>query len=177
MIIKKISDYYTDNIKFLHPGLRYEDYMDIMKWGFEHFNMIMKSGGDITIRNWRYIAFCGYMFRDIEKWTGYMFIKHGIKLRLNYKYAKRTYDGLYYIGLNDAEYNRYFNSPGKHRKIKFQNVTMYKILDECLLQRHKKWFYAIYYPLDIGWARKRDITTKDYKLIAYKDDHGKIIKQ
>ena len=40
-----------------------------------------------------------------------MGLKHRIKLRLIYNYTLQEFDGLYYFGLNDAEYATPSNEP------------------------------------------------------------------
>ena len=41
MRLKEIDEYYNDQIKFLHPYLKYEDFKKIMEHGFLVFNDLM----------------------------------------------------------------------------------------------------------------------------------------
>lgn len=178
MIIKNIDDYFNARIQFLHPYLKREEFKRIMEYGFYHFHQLTKAGADVSIRNWRYAAYCGKLFHNIETWAGYMYVKHQIKLRLTYKYTQQEYDGLYYFGLTDAEYKKYLKQLPKGRKheIKFKNIVLYKIKEEAFLAKSKKHFFMVYFPTDVGWVfKEKERITRNYKEIAYRDINGKIV--
>lgn len=108
-----------------------------------------------------------------------MYLKHKIKLRLTYKYAQRVYDGLYYFGINDYYYTKHFRPQfrsGRRNKIKFKNVKLYKIKEEAFLTKKHTHFFMMYYPLDVGWSFfEKEVITRNYKEIAYRDKNGKIV--
>lgn len=175
-MIKEIDEYYNEQIKFLHPYLKFDDFKRIMEHGFLVFNDLNKRGADVSIGTWRHKAYCGKLFHNLEKWIGYMYIKHKIKLRLTYNYTLQEYDGLYYFGLNDAEYKLIKKYKYRKDKTPFRNIRLYKIKEECFLSKSKTHFFSVYRPVDVGFTVfEEKLDTRNYKEIAYRDEQGKIV--
>ena len=61
-----------------------------------------------------------------------------IKLRINHQRLKIPWDGYYYFGLYQGQYENYLNqknSRGRPKKhFKYGNVILYKYFDECNLR-------------------------------------------
>jgi hypothetical protein len=105
-----------------------------------------------------------------------MYIKHKIKLRLTYNYTLQEYDGLYYFGLNDAEYKLIKKYKYRKDKTPFRNIRLYKIKEECFLSKSKTHFFSVYRPVDVGFTVfEEKLDTRNYKKIAYRDEQGKIV--
>ena len=67
----------------------------------------------------------------------YSLIKWKIKLRIKYRKAKTIYSGYYYFGMTDEQYAKYKANYRKNsKKMLFDKLHMYKILEECEL-RHE----------------------------------------
>jgi predicted nucleotide-binding protein (sugar kinase/HSP70/actin superfamily) len=49
MNIKEIDEYYNDQVKFLYPYLKIDDFKKIMEHGFLVFNDLNKRGADVSI--------------------------------------------------------------------------------------------------------------------------------
>lgn len=179
MKITNIEDYFNDRIKFLHPYLKKEEFKRIMEWGFNNYNLLTKKGADMFIKNWRYRCFCGKMYYNRYIWLKYMYLKHVIKLRLLSKYNGEQFDGVYYFGLTDDEYGKYGCLSKTRRKlVKFNNITLYKIKEECFLNKTKTHFFEAYYPLDLGWAIKQEsFSTRNFREIAFRDQNNRIIEK
>ena len=176
MRLKEIDEYYNDQIKFLHPYLKYEDFKKIMEHGFLVFNDLNKRGADVSIKTWRHVAYCGSLFYDLDRWKDYMYSKHRIKLRLTYNYTLQEYDGLYYFGLDDEEYKLVQKYKYTKLKTPFRNIRLYKIKEEAFLAKSKKHFFMVYFPTDVGWVfKEKERITRNYKEIAYRDINGKIV--
>lgn len=176
-MIKELDDY-MDTMKKKYPYIPEYELKRILEYGFNSFYLLNRSGADIQVHNGRYNAYCGKLFGDPHMWTLYLHLKWRIKFRLKYKFAQEVYNGMYYFGLSDAEWEFYQSQKTSKRrnKIKFTNVKFYKIKEECFLDRSKKHFFILYYPIDVGWHFiKEEITTRNFKYFAYKDNNNNII--
>lgn len=176
-MIKELEDY-LDSISNKYPHISREEIKRILEYGFNTFYILNKKGADVQIHNNKFTAYCGKMFLDDYKRVLYNHIKTRIKLRLKYKYAQELYDGAYYFGLNEAEWEFYQTQMRSKRrnKIKFQNLKLYKIKEECFLDKSKKYFFILNYPIDVGWSfTKEEITTRNFKYFANRDAKGNIV--
>lgn len=55
-------------------------------------------------------------------------------------------------------------------------MKLYKIQEECFLDKSRTHFFKLYYPIDVGWTfLKSEITTRNFEYIAYRDVKNKII--
>jgi hypothetical protein len=174
---KELEDY-LDIIKDKYPHISGTELKKILEHGFNTFYNLTKRGADIQIHNRSYTAYCGKMFLDDHKRVLYNNIKSRIRLRLNYKYAQEVYNGIYYFGLSEAEWE-FYNSQitsKRRNKIKFLNLKLYKIKEECFLDKSKIYFFELNYPIDVGWSfSKEEIKTRNFRYFAKRDEKGKII--
>lgn len=176
-MIKEIGDY-LDILKSKYPHISYQDLKRILEYGFYTFYMLNKKGADVQVSNRKYTAYCGRMFLNDNIRSLYNITKAKRKLRLLYKYSQEAYDGIYYFGLNDEEWEQYQSQivSKKQNKVKFLNLKLYKIKEECFLDKSKTHFFMINYPIDIGWSFKKDeLITKKFKHFADRDAKGKIV--
>lgn len=175
MNVKEIDEYYNDQIKFLHPYLKKDDFIKIMTYGFRTFLNLTKHDADISIKTWRHTAYCGYLFKNIDKWWQYMYDKHKIKLRLVYNFTLQEFNGIYYFGLTDEEYKKY-KSKLTRKTVTFNDVLLFKIKEECFLYKLSTHFFAVYRPVDLGFVYHDDVLiARNFKEIAYRDEKGKIV--
>lgn len=176
-MVKELDDY-LDTLENKYPHISRQELKRVLEHGFYTFYMLSKKGADIQVHNRKYTAYCGKMFLDSYKRALYNYVKRRIKLRLKYKYAQEVYDGAYYFGLNDAEWEFYQSQIASKRrnKIKFINLKLYKLKEECFLDKSKKHFFILNYPIDVGWIfTKNEITTRSFKHFANRDNKGNIV--
>ena len=78
--------------------------------------------------------------KDSVKYYEYYRRKMIIKLRINHKRLNIPWDGYYYFGLIQSQYDRYLqqkNSRGRPKKhFDFGNIVLYKYFDECNLRNN-----------------------------------------
>ena len=174
----KELDSYIESISKKYPYIPKKELQRVIEYGFNTYFLLTKKGADIQIQNSKYNAYCGKLFLDNLKRILYNNVKMRIKLRLKYKYAQEIYDGNYYFGLNESEWENYQSQIKSKRrnKITFYNIKLYKIKEECFLDKSKKYFFILNYPIDVGWTFIKDIIkTRNYKQFAYRNDNNKIM--
>lgn len=96
-----------------------------------------------------------------------------------YKRENRVYDGFYYFGMTEKEFQNYQSQKkhtGKRRKIfTFNRVYAYKIKEEAFADRSNRYFFKLSYPEDVGWAfYKENWSTRRASYFAYRDKDNKI---
>ena len=163
-------DKYYDAVLERWPELTYKQLDKIVKHGLSTLYLCNLYGGDVLLKNKKYVMYFGKLFKTDKIFYKYWQIKWKIKLRIKYKRARKKYDGYYYFGLSDSEFKKYkakMKSTGRRReKFKFDNLYMFKILDELLLHREFKHFFRIKYPEDCGFTMfKREWVARDFDYI------------
>lgn len=146
MDIIHIEKYY-DKIKERYPELSEKQIERIVNRGLRAFFMVNDKGGDVLLKSPAFTAYTGKMFIFNEARYKYWYYKKKIKLRFIYRWKKTQYSGYSYFGLNEHDYKLYKNKIGKsgrrRKKIKFENIRLYKIPDECFLNRGLKYFFKV----------------------------------
>lgn len=176
-MIKELDDY-LDIIAEKYPHIPQKELKQVLEHGFNSFLLLNKNQADVQISDWRYWAYCGRRYKNHKARLFYNSLKARRKYRLLYKYANEKYDGSYYFGLTDEEWDTYKDKIfSKHRKkVEFNNVILYKIKEECFLFKPNKYFIKTHYPIDMGWFFKKDkLISTDFEYFAYRDEKNKII--
>ena len=176
-MIKELDDY-LDIMQEKYPKISRSELKRIIEHGFNIYTALQKKGADVVVGNHRFTAYCGKMFLDDVKRAYYNTIKHRIKLRLQHRYNQEIYNGEYYFGLTEAEFNYYQSQIKSKRrsKIHFRNIQLYKIKEECFLEKSKKHFFKLYYPIDVGWSfNLSEISTRNFEYFAKRDTQNKIV--
>lgn len=176
MEIKYVDDY-VDKVWEKFPSLTRKEIEYILKFGLRSFYTHNVYGGDVLLKSPYFTLYCGKFFRDNLIFYHYWRIKNKIKLRIKYKRAKKTFNGEYYFGLTDKEFENYkaqFKSRGRRRqRVKFDYIYAYKILEECMLDRGRKHFFVLYFPTDVGWTLyQKNYETRNIKYIYRRTKDG-----
>ena len=177
MDIKRVEDYY-DKVKEKFPDLETWEIEKILKHGFQSLFVLNNNGGDVMIRSSRgFIMYFGNLFADKEKWWKYRMLKWKIKLRMNYFNSKVVWDGNYYFGLTEEEYEKLIpKKKGRYKnKITFPEIKAYKIKEEACLPYQMKYLFKLTDEKDRGISFKEEnYSTRNIELIAIKDKNGKM---
>lgn len=174
---------YYEKVKEKFPDLTYKEIDTIVKFGLRSLFINCGYGGDILLKSPYFTMYIGRLFKDKNVFSKYKVLKESIKLRIKYKRSKTQWDGYYYFGLTDEQFNEYLSnfknsgmgdkSKGRRRnKICFKNIFAYKLLDECLLHKKYKHIFKLKFEIDVGFTfYKEEYTTRHAQYILRKKDY------
>lgn len=173
---------YYEKVKEKFPDLTYKEIDTIVKFGLRSLFINCGYGGDILLKSPYFTMYIGKFFKDKLLFFKYKILKESIKLRIKYKRSKKQFDGYYYFGLDDKQFDEYLNnfrntglgnkSKGKRRtKITFYNIKAFKLLDECLLHSFNKHIFKLKFNEDVGFTFfKKEYSTYNAEYILRKKD-------
>lgn len=164
-------DKYYDNVLKNFPKLTKKQIDKIVKHGLSSLYLLNLYGGDVLLKNPKYTMYFGKLFKSDFTFYKYWRLKWKIKLRIKYKKAKTKYSGYYYFGLADNQFEEYkaqMKSTGRRRQyFHFDDLYLYKILEESELDHRMNHFFRIKYPEDCGFFMiKHNIDIKDFEYIC-----------
>lgn len=137
MELKKAQDYY-EALFDLYPDVPKRDIKRIMQFGLKSFLLHNNYGGDVLLQNPSLWLYCGKLMKDSIRYFEYYKRKMIIKIRINHKRFEIPWDGYYYFGLLESQYQKYLNQKNKRGRPKkhfdFGNVLLYRYFDECNLR-------------------------------------------
>ena len=169
MELKRIEDYY-DKVQEKFPELTREQIDKILKFGFRSFYTHTLYGGDVLSKSPYFTMYCGKVFSSNVVFYNYWLLKTRIKLRIKYKRTRTQYDGYYYFGLSEDDFQYYLSQKKKtgrrRQKFHFKRIKLFKIVDEVICDRQYKHIFKIPYPVDNGFTIWReDVITRDFEYI------------
>jgi len=177
MEIRQPSDYYG-KVKERFPDLSSTEIKKIVDFGLKSFYRHNLIGGDVLLKSRDIIVYSGKVFASNLVFYHYWRIKHKIKLRFKHRSEKPKFNGEYYFGLTQREFEEYcgnFKNKKTNPKLSFKNVYLYKILDECFLDRAKRHFFVYYITQDLGYSHFiKELETKKYKYTHKRNDKNEI---
>ena len=163
-------DKYYDKILEKFPELTYRQVDKIVKHGLSSLYLYNLYGGDVLLKHPKYTMYFGKLFKSNNIFHKYWMLKWKIKLRIKYKKAKTKYDGYYYFGLSENEFQEYkkkIKSTGRRReKFQFKKLFLFKMLEECLIHSEFSHFFRIKFPEDCGFVMyKQEWVARDFDYI------------
>ena len=182
MEIRQVHDY-IDMVHEKFPELTRKDVEKILNYGFRSYYMNSYYGIDILIRDKWFLAYCGKIYKNVFRLRKYQILKNRIKCRVNYRREKIKFDGYYYIGMWESQFQKLLNSNGHCKKWNPKQmewfispkVILRKILDEALFEKYD-YIFSIYIGVDLGYSSfKEKFRTNKLKMI-YKKVDGQFIK-
>ena len=177
-MLKYIEDYY-DKVHERFPDLEMWEIEKILKHGMQSFFTLTGRGADLFIKSPKnnFFMYCGKAFNSDTLFYRYQAVKLRIKYRLKYSFKKPLWDGNYYLGLTEEEYNKYMpKKSGRYKyKVTFDKVKLYKIKEENYIQPSNKYFFAIKFDEEAGWTKElENFSTRNITLYAKRNKEGKI---
>ena len=141
MVQKTVQDYY-DTICKEYPTIPEQDIKRILKFGFKSLYLHNNYGADVLLQRNGFWFYCGKLMNDSVEFFKYYKRKLATKIRILYKRNKVKWDGYYYFGLTQSQYDNYLkqkNTKGRPKKyFNFGTVVLYKIYDECSITESNK---------------------------------------
>lgn len=150
-------DTYIPKLKELYPDVKEKDLKRIVEYGWRMFYMSNVRGCDVLMSSTlnKFWIYSGDLTYDSVKHYHYYRAKLKRKIRYIYRKHKREWDGYYYTGLTEDEYNALIkskNSVGKKKKnFQYEKKICYKLADEAkLAYPNSKCIIKFRYIIDMG---------------------------
>ena len=169
MKIKKIDDY-VDAVWELHPDLTKEEVKRILVYGWKMILQYVSFGNDIQIFSKEIFFFIGRIpVSALATFNTYCY-KLAKRIQYMFKRTKSDWDGYYYFARTENQYIDYLKQNKKKYKI-FQNVFLYKLLDECKIKEHGRPYIFRLNEDKTAWFQKyyKEIKTDKAELIIQRD--------
>ena len=154
-------DDYLPEIQEKFPEFSYEDIRYIIKHMSSRMYKFIRLKNDVLLfgnidgKNVKFI-FGRVVFKTISEKVRYVLRKFRYKMLYLWSRGKLKTDGYYYFGLTEEAYQNYlsqmngwFKDEAKKRKryakhkFNYGNVTLYKVLDMCLVNKNLKHIFRI----------------------------------
>lgn len=148
---------YLPRLQEQFPSVPLEDIRRAVEYGWRMLYYYNLRGCDTLINSTthKYWFYCGELTKNSMKHFNYY--KRMLRRKLRVMYSKKTkiWDGFYYIGLTDAEYNQ-LNKKGPGRKkqlFTFYNKLLLKSYDEAYVYYSwSKYIIKFQYITDLGYS-------------------------
>ena len=178
-VFKTYKDY-MDRVCEKFPTIDRKTIDKILNYGFRMFHYTHWAGLDTWNKTDYFSMYTGKLFMDDIKQYHYWRWKRKRKMRYLYRKERRIYDGYYYFGLTQKEFE-YWQEQTKEKVkkrrqiIHFNYIYAYKSMEEAFVDKSRKYFFKLSYPADVGWSLyKEDVRTRNAKYFAYRGKDSKI---
>lgn len=170
IIIKTFKDYIKP-LKQLYPWIPIPDIVKILNYGWRSLYIHNSYGCDTLVKDNNFWFYVGWLTPNSLKHFNYYATKLSIKLRILYIRSKVEWDGLYYFGLSDKQYQEYiaqFNKRGRKRRyFTFKKIMCFKFKKECEVNSHScPYIFKLCLNSDFGYS---------YYLDSIKTDKAELI--
>ena len=169
MKITKIDDY-VDQVNELYPELSKEEIKRILKYGWKMILQYVSFGNDISILSPKFFFFIGKIPSSaLAAFNTYCY-KLAKRIQYMFRRTKATWDGYYYFARTEDQYVDYLQQNKRKYKV-FQNVMLYKLLEECKIKEHNKPYIFRLAEDKTAWFQKfyKEIKSKNVELIIKRD--------
>lgn len=146
MKIKYVRDY-LDQVHERFPEMNKTEINRILLYGFKMFYALNNFGADIILaekKYLKYLMYTGRLYNRFDLYYKYSLIKYSIKYRILDRRKKKEWDGYYYFGMTDEMYRFYESQEDEENKI-FENIMLYRLLDELKTHNQYKHYFKVKY--------------------------------
>lgn len=167
---------YLPELQKLYPTVPLEDIKRAVEYGWRMLYYYNLRGCDTLISStkYKYWFYCGELTKDSLKHFNYY--KRMLRRKLRVLYSKKVseWDGYYYLGLTENEYNTIFQAQKKGRKkinYTLYNKVCYKVYDEAkVYYSWSKYLIRFKYITDMGYTFfKSQLNCKAPELLMVKN--------
>ena len=174
MEIKYLEDY-LDKMCEKYPEISKVSMQKILAYGLRSMYLHNLYGADTLHKIPTFTMYCGKLFTDDLRFYKYWKMKTTKKLRIMWNKRRPKYDGYYYFGLTDKQYQELLSQQPhygrKKKKFKFTKVRFHKILEEVEIAHQFKHVFRIPYPEDVGFTIwKENCILRDFEYIYRRRD-------
>lgn len=169
MKITTVNDY-VDDVWKEYPELSREEVKRILVYGWKMILQYVSFGNDISILSQKFFFFIGKIpVSALAAFNTYCY-KLAKRIQYMFRRTKAKWDGYYYFARNDNQYEDYIKQNKRKYKV-FQNVMLYKLLEECKIKEHSKSFIFRLSEDKTAWFQKfyKEIKTDKAELIIQRD--------
>ena len=169
MKIKTVNDY-VDMVYEIHPDLTKEEIKRILFYGWKMILQYVSFGNDVQILSNKFFFFIGKIpVSALAAFNTYCY-KLAKRIQYMFRRTQSKWDGYYYFARTESQYKEYLSQNKRKYKI-FQNVFLYKLLDECKIKEHSKPYIFRLEEDKTAWFSKfyKEIKTNKAELIIQRD--------
>ena len=169
MKITKVDDY-IDAVHELHPDLTKEEIKRILVYGWKMILQYVSFGNDVQILSSKIFFFIGKIPSSaLAVFNNYCY-KLAKRIQYMFRRTKAKWDGYYYFGITENQYQEYLRQ-GRKKVKTFKNIKLYKLLEECKISEHSKPYIFRLNEDKTAWFSKfyKEIKTKNAELIIQRD--------
>ena len=169
MKITTIDDY-VDAVCEKYPEIPKDEIKRILVYGFKMILQYISFGNDISIMSNKFFLFIGKIPSSaLAAFNTYCY-KLAKRIQYMFRRTKSKWDGYYYFARTEDQYLNYLSQNKKKYKV-FQNVMLYKLLDECKIKEHSKQYIFRLSEDKTQWMQKfyKEIKSDKAELIIQRD--------
>lgn len=149
MKISHIEDYYT-KVQEKYPELTLDEIDKILKHGWRSVYQLNNRNADVILKSKMHqcLFFFGSLFNSKKDTIDYSLKKWRTKCRIQYHYNNKVWDGYYYFGLTENDYQKYFSEKSKRKNL--SNIALCKSYKESMIMKDRKYCFRVKRDADAG---------------------------
>lgn len=169
MKITTVNDY-VDVVHEQFPELTKQEIKRILSYGWKMILQYKSFGNDIHVLTPTFFFFIGQI--PVSALSAFKTYCYKLAKRIQYMFrrTRAEWDGFYYFARSERQYIEYLSQ--NRKKIKtFENVMLFKLLDECKITEHSKPYIFRLKEDKTMWMKKfyKEIKTRNAELIITRD--------
>lgn len=170
MKIKTVDDY-VELISDKFPEVSYDDVKRILKYCWKMIYLYNSEGNDVLIKYPDLTFFTGKLTKSSMK--NFETYKRKLARRIRFMFIRKRekWDGYFYFARTKSQYQDYLEQSKRRKYITFQNVKMYKLLDECKVTESNKYYIFRLKGIDSNKFSKfyYELRTKDAEFVMERE--------